>query len=93
MPGLLGAAIPICGVAGDQQAATVGPGLFRARHDEVDLWHRLLRAAEHGRALPWSSQNRLLTTVAYQLNGKRTYALEGRDLHRRRSGADGCATG
>jgi glycerol kinase len=70
-----GRAIPICGVAGDQQAAT-SAGLLRARHDEIDLWHRLLRAAEHGRQ-GVASQNRLLTTVAYQLDGKRTYALEG----------------
>jgi glycerol kinase len=35
------------GVAGDQQAATIGQACFDARHDEVDLWHRLLRAAQH----------------------------------------------
>jgi glycerol kinase len=52
------------------------PGLLRARHDEIDLWHRLLRAAEH-RHRHRASKNRLLTTIAYRLNGKTTYALEG----------------
>ena len=46
--------IPIRGMAGDQQAATVGQACFAARHDEVDLRHRLLRAAQHrrGRGAP-----------------------------------------
>ena len=51
-------------------------GLFQARHDEIDLWHRLFRAAQY-RAERVASRNRLLTTIAYQLGGKRTYALEG----------------
>ena len=41
-PGLFGVAIPIRGVAGDQQAATVGQACFTPGHDEVHLWHRLL---------------------------------------------------
>ena len=57
---------------GDRRA-----GLLQARHDEVDLRHRLLRAAQHRRRARSRSQNRLLTTIAYQLDGKRTYALEG----------------
>ena len=40
---------PIRGIAGDQQAATDRPGLLLAGHDEVDLRHRLLRAAQHRR--------------------------------------------
>ena len=52
-------------------------GLLHARHDEIDLWHRLLRAAQHRRRSRWRRSNRLLTTIAYQLGGKRTYALEG----------------
>ena len=53
------------------------PGLLRARHDEIDLRHRLLRPAQHRRQTRSSRSNRLLTTIAYQLGGKRTYALEG----------------
>jgi glycerol kinase len=51
-------------------------GLFRAGHDEVDLRHGLLRGAEHRRQLV-RSKNRLLSTIAYRLDGKTTYALEG----------------
>ena len=73
---LLGAAIPICGVAGDQQAATVGqacfePGMMKSTYGTGCF--ALLNTGEKAVA----SQNRLLTTVAYQLDGKRTYALEG----------------
>jgi glycerol kinase len=75
-PGLLGAAIPICGVAGDQQAATIGqacfePGMLKATYGTGCF--ALLNTGVTAVA----SQNRLLTTVAYQLNGQRTYALEG----------------
>ena len=73
---ILGAAIPIGGVAGDQQAATIGqacfqPGMMKSTYGTGCF--ALLNTG--GRAV--ASQNRLLTTVAYQLNGKRTYALEG----------------
>ena len=57
---------------GDRRA-----GLLHARHDEIDLRHRLLRAAQHRRRAGAVAQHRLLTTIAYQLGGKRTYALEG----------------
>jgi glycerol kinase len=75
-PKLLGAAIPVCGVAGDQQAATIGqacfePGMMKSTYGTGCF--ALLNTGEEAVA----SQNRLLTTVAYQLNGKRTYALEG----------------
>ena len=52
------------------------PGVLRAGHDEVDLRHRLLRAAQH-RDAGVASRHKLLTTIAYQLGGERTYALEG----------------
>ncbi len=73
---ILGAALPIGGVAGDQQAATIGqacfkPGMMKSTYGTGCF--ALLNTGE--RAVP--SRNRLLTTVAYQLNGKRTYALEG----------------
>ena len=73
---LLGAAIPIGGVAGDQQAATIGqacfsPGMMKSTYGTGCF--ALLNTGD--RAV--KSNNRLLTTVAYQLKGKRTYALEG----------------
>jgi glycerol kinase len=73
---LLGAAIPIQGVAGDQQAATIGqacfaPGMMKSTYGTGCF--ALLNTGDKAVA----SNNRLLTTVAYQLNGKRTYALEG----------------
>jgi glycerol kinase len=73
---LFGAAIPIQGVAGDQQAATIGqacfePGMMKSTYGTGCF--ALLNTGDKAVA----SNNRLLTTVAYQLNGKRTYALEG----------------
>ncbi len=75
-PSILGGAIPILGVAGDQQAATIGqacfqPGMVKATYGTGCF--ALLNTGEN----PVASHNRLLTTVAYQLDGKRTYALEG----------------
>ena len=75
-PGLFGRAIPILGVAGDQQAATVGqacfaPGMLKATYGTGCF--ALLNTG----AQMVTSQNRLLTTIAYQLGGKPTYALEG----------------
>jgi glycerol kinase len=75
-PDLLGAAIPILGVAGDQQAATMGqacfaPGMLKATYGTGCF--ALLNTGDQ----MVLSQNRLLTTIAYQLNGKPTYALEG----------------
>jgi glycerol kinase len=71
-----GAGIPILGVAGDQQAATVGqacfePGMMKSTYGTGCF--ALLNTGEK----PVTSHNRLLTTIAYQLNGKPTYALEG----------------
>ncbi|MCG7572888.1 glycerol kinase GlpK [Phaeobacter sp. CNT1-3] len=73
---LFGREIPICGVAGDQQAATLGqacfkPGMLKATYGTGCF--ALLNTGD----TPVQSQNRLLTTIAYQLNGKPTYALEG----------------
>ncbi|PZF77358.1 glycerol kinase [Aestuariivirga litoralis] len=71
-----GATIPICGVAGDQQAATIGqacfePGMMKATYGTgcFALFNTGPKAV--------MSHNRLLTTIAYQLDGKPTYALEG----------------
>jgi glycerol kinase len=75
-PSILGGAIPILGVAGDQQAATIGqacfqPGMVKATYGTGCF--ALINTGEK----PVPSRNRLLTTLAYQLDGKRTYALEG----------------
>src|SRR5262249_16127452 len=75
-PDLFGAPIRILGVAGDQQAATVGQGCFEPGMMKSTYgtgWFALLNTGD----VPVASKNRLLTTIAYQLGGKRTYALEG----------------
>ncbi len=73
---LFGREIPILGVAGDQQAATVGqacfaPGMLKSTYGTGCF--ALLNTG----ARPVTSGHRLLTTVAYQLDGVPTYALEG----------------
>jgi len=75
-PDLFGCEIPILGVAGDQQAATVGqacfhPGMMKSTYG-TGCFALLNTGAD---MVP--SKNRLLTTIAYQLGGKPTYALEG----------------
>ena len=75
-PGLFGARIPIAGIAGDQQAATFGQACLErgmAKNTYGTGCFMLMNTA--GDAVP--SRNRLLTTVAWQLNGRRAYALEG----------------
>jgi glycerol kinase len=71
-----GAAIPILGVAGDQQAATIGQACFRPGMMKSTYGTGCFALLNVGRE-PVRSRNRLLTTVAYQLAGTRTYALEG----------------
>jgi glycerol kinase len=73
---LLGGSIPILGMAGDQQAATLGqacfaPGMIKSTYGTGCF--ALLVTGEQ--AVP--SKNRLLTTIAWQLGGRRHYALEG----------------
>ncbi|HBG18557.1 MAG TPA: glycerol kinase [Desulfobulbaceae bacterium] len=73
---LFGAAIPVGGIAGDQQAALVGqacfqPGMIKSTYGTgcfivLNTGDQAVR-----------SHNRLLTTIGYRLNGKTTYALEG----------------
>jgi glycerol kinase len=75
-PDLLGGAIRIAGIAGDQQAATIGqacfaPGMLKATYGTGCF--ALLNIGTE----PIRSRSRLLTTVAYQIGGRRTYALEG----------------
>ena len=72
----LGAPIPILGVAGDQQAAAVGQACFEPGMLKSTYGTGCFALLNTGDA-PVVSQNRLLTTIAYQLDGKPTYALEG----------------
>ena len=73
---LFGAAIPIRGVAGDQQAATVGQACFKPGMMKATYGTGCFALLNTG-GQPIASKHRLLTTIAYQLDGKRTYALEG----------------
>jgi glycerol kinase len=75
-PDLFGGAIRILGIAGDQQAATVGQGCFEPGMLKSTYGTGCFALLNTGEA-PVASKNRLLTTIAYQLGGKRTYALEG----------------
>ncbi|MBU1306550.1 MAG: glycerol kinase GlpK, partial [Alphaproteobacteria bacterium] len=73
---LFGAAIPILGVAGDQHAATIGqacfePGMLKSTYG-TGCFALLNTGTERVH-----SQNRLLSTIAYRLDGETTYALEG----------------
>jgi len=73
---VLGSEIPILGVAGDQQAATIGqacfePGMMKSTYGTGCF--ALLNTGD----VPVQSQNRLLTTIAYQFDGRPTFALEG----------------
>ena len=75
-PEHLGRAIPVLGIAGDQQAATIGnacfePGMFKSTYGTGCF--ALLNT---GTTLV-PSKNRMLTTIAYRLGGETTYALEG----------------
>ncbi|MEL6644354.1 MAG: glycerol kinase GlpK [Pseudomonadota bacterium] len=73
---LLGREVPILGVAGDQQAATLGQACFEPGMLKSTYGTGCFALLNTG-AAPVASTNRLLTTIAYQLDGHRTYALEG----------------
>jgi len=75
-PALFGRAIPIRGVAGDQQAATVGQACFQPGMMKSTYGTGCFALLNTGGDMVLS-KNRLLTTIAYQLDGKVTYALEG----------------
>ncbi len=72
----LGREIPVLGVAGDQQAATVGQACFEPGMLKSTYGTGCFALLNTGERLV-SSRNRLLGTIAYQLDGKPTYALEG----------------
>ena len=75
-PAIFGRAIPIRGVAGDQQAATVGQACFQSGMMKSTYGTGCFALLNTGSDMVLS-KNRLLTTIAYQLNGTPTYALEG----------------
>ncbi len=75
-PNLLGGAIPIHGIAGDQQAATIGQACFTPGMMKSTYGTGCFALLNTGDQLV-ISKSRLLGTIAYQLDGKTTYALEG----------------
>jgi glycerol kinase len=75
-PELFGRAIPIYGMAGDQQAALIGQACFEPGMVKSTYGTGCFLLLNTG-STPVPSANRLLTAIAYQLDGKRCYALEG----------------
>jgi glycerol kinase len=73
---ILGRAIPIRGVAGDQQAALMGQGCIRPGEMKATYGTGCFMLINTGEAAP-VSEARLLTTVAARIGGRTTYALEG----------------
>ena len=73
---LFGRSIPILGVAGDQQAATVGQACFKPGMVKSTYGTGCFALMNTGET-PVTSNNRMLTTIAYRLDGVTTYALEG----------------
>ncbi len=73
---MFGSPIPILGIAGDQQAAAIGQACFMPGTAKVTYGTGCFALVNTG-ATAVASRNGLLTTIAYQLEGKRTYALEG----------------
>jgi glycerol kinase len=73
---ILGAAVPILGVAGDQHAATIGQACFQPGSLKSTYGTGCFALLNTGDTAS-QSHNRLLTTLAYRLDGKPTYALEG----------------
>ena len=76
MPEHFGGAIRICGMAGDQQAATIGQGCFAIGQTKATFGTGAFVLTQTGTTLR-QSRHRLLSTILYQLNGERHYALEG----------------
>ncbi|WP_062731940.1 glycerol kinase [Sphingobium abikonense] len=73
---LLGGSIPICGLAGDQQSATIGQGCLSPGQAKATLGTGAFILTPTG-TVPPRSENRLLGTILCQLGGQRRYALEG----------------
>jgi glycerol kinase len=75
-PAHFGAPIPILGVAGDQQASTIGQACFHPGMMKSTYGTGCFALINTGPKAV-ISKNRLLTTIAYRLDGQTTYALEG----------------
>lgn len=73
---IFGRSIPITGMAGDQQAATIGQGCFEVGQTKATFGTGAFVLTQTGTTLR-QSKNRLLSTVLYQVAGERHYALEG----------------
>ena len=73
---VLGQSIPICGVAGDQHAASIGQVCFEEGMVKSTYGTGCFVMLNTGDK-PIQSKNKMLTTIAYRLNGKTTYAIEG----------------
>ncbi|WP_340587261.1 glycerol kinase GlpK [Erythrobacter alti] len=75
-PDLFGVPVPICGMAGDQQAATIGQGCLSPGETKATYGTGAFVLGNTGTLVP-HSQHRMLGTVLYQLDGERHYAIEG----------------
>ena len=75
-PDLFGRAIPIAGMAGDQQAAAIGQICFHPGDTKATYGTGAFVLTNTGAEAPVSA-HRLLTTVAWQIGGRRAYAIEG----------------
>jgi glycerol kinase len=75
-PALFGRALPICGIAGDQQAALIGQACFAPGMAKATYGTGCFLLLNTGDAAVVSA-NRMLTTAAYRIRGHMTYAMEG----------------
>ncbi|MFN7159732.1 MAG: FGGY-family carbohydrate kinase, partial [Erythrobacter cryptus] len=75
-PSLFGRAIPITGLAGDQQAATIGQACLAPGQTKATYGTGAFVLTCQGSRIPRST-NRLLGTVLTQIDGQRSYAIEG----------------
>lgn len=75
-PSLFGRALPIHGIAGDQQAALVGHGCFKPGTAKATFGTGAFLVMNMGETPPHSA-NRLLATIGYETQAGRAYALEG----------------
>ena len=75
-PELFGGSIAITGMAGDQQAATIGQACLEPGQTKATFGTGAFILTQTGRALP-QSKHKLLATIAWQIGGERHYALEG----------------
>lgn len=76
----LGKALPITGVAGDQQAALIGQGCFKPGMVKATYGTGAFLLLNSG-AEPVCSKHQLLTTIAYKIQGETAYGLEGSIYH------------